>query len=92
LIAASVPTCVFVFKALLYLLDKEVPATKHETISVLAGELNIDEGLFLALLKIRERLAKPPAKEIDGMFQKYLKEMRNLALLMDERDFGISPG
>jgi hypothetical protein len=92
LIAASVPTCVFVFKALLYLLDKEVPATKHETISVLARELNIDEGLFLTLLKIRERVLKPPAKEIDGMFQAYLKEMRNLALLMDKEDFGISPG
>ena len=90
LITTSIPTFIFVFKALLYLLDKEVPATKHETISVLAKELDLDEGLYLNLLKIKEGILKPPTREIDDIFQKYIKEIRNLALLMDTRDFGIS--
>ena len=90
LITTSIPTFIFVFKALLYILDKEVPATKHETISVLSKELNIDEEFFLSLLKINRRSLKPPARELDGIFQKYIKEIRNIALLMDERDFGIS--
>ncbi len=90
LITTSIPTFIFVFKALLYLLDKEVPATKHETISMLSKEINIDEGFFLNLLKISGKSLKPPAKELDGIFQKYIKEIRNIALLMDKRDFGIS--
>lgn len=90
LIGATVPTFIFVFKALLYLLDKEVPATKKETISVVAKELDLDEGLFLNLLKIKRKVLKPSARQIEEIFPKYLKEIRKLALLMDTRDFGIS--
>ena len=89
LIGATVPTFIFVFKALLYLLDKEVPATKSETIRVLATEIDLDEGLFLDLLKIKRRILKPSAQQIEEIFPKYLSEIRKLALLMDTKDFGI---
>ncbi len=91
LISASVPTFIFVFNGLIYLLDKEVPATKQETVKLLAKELDLNEGLFLSLLQIREGTLKPSAKDMDDIFQNYAKEIRRLALLMDEKEFGVPP-
>jgi hypothetical protein len=92
ILSETVPTFVFVFKGLLYLLDREVPTTKEETISQLADGLNVDEELFLTLLRIRKGTLKPSAGELETIFQKYVREIRNLALLMDKKDFGTSVG
>jgi predicted nucleotidyltransferase len=91
LIAGSVPTFIFVFKGLLYLLDKEVPATKHETISMLAKELHLDQELHLSLLQVTAGTLKPSAKEIDALLRRYLKEMRSLTMLIDRWE-KASPG
>jgi predicted nucleotidyltransferase len=87
LIAASVPTFIFIFKALLFLLDEEVPATKLNTISVLARRIGLDQGLFQDLLAISEGTLKPEAKELDERFKKYVMEIDRLALLMDSKEF-----
>jgi predicted nucleotidyltransferase len=91
LISASVPTFIFVFRGLLYLLDKEIPATKQETVTMLARELNLDDELFLALLQVRAGVLKPSGQEIGDIFKRYLNQIRTLALLMDTEDFGGSP-
>jgi predicted nucleotidyltransferase len=91
LISASVPTFIFVFKGLLYLLGKEVPVTKQETITMLARELDLDEPLFLSLLQISSGVQKPSRQEIDHIFKRYLKQIRALALLMDSENFAGSP-
>jgi predicted nucleotidyltransferase len=83
LIANTLPDFIFIFKGLLYLLDREVPATKHETVSTLAKAFDLDQGLFLSLLQIKEGTLKPSVKEIDALFRKYLKEIRTLAILID---------
>lgn len=83
LISNSIPTFIFVFKGILYLLDKEVPATKRETLSMLAKELQLDQELFLSLLHLKEGTIKPSAKEIGVLFRKYLIEMRTLAMLIN---------
>ena len=83
LISGTFPTFIFVFKGLLYLLDREVPATKRETVSTLAKALDLDQELFLSLLQIKEGNLKPSVKETQGLLQKYLKEIRTLAKLID---------
>ena len=83
LISGTFPTFIFVFKGLLYLLDREVPATKRETVSTLAKALDLDQELFLSLLQIKEGNLKPSVKETDALFRKYLKEIRTLAKLID---------
>jgi predicted nucleotidyltransferase len=83
LISGTFPTFTFVFKGLLYLLDREVPATKRETISTLAKGLDLDQELFLSLLQIKEGTLKPSVKETEALFRKYLKEIRTLAKLID---------
>jgi hypothetical protein len=89
LIFSSLPTFVFVFKGLLYLLDKEIPETKPETVTVLAQELDLDGELFLFLLQMQAGAFKPSRQEMEEIFRKYLQQVRTLALLMDEEDFGV---
>ncbi|UCG11100.1 MAG: hypothetical protein JSU72_11080 [Deltaproteobacteria bacterium] len=91
LLSASLPTFIFVFKALLYLLDKEVPATKEETVTMLAKGLELDAGLFQTLLRIRAGTFNPSASEMDELFKKYISAIRTLALLIDRKDFAGSP-
>lgn len=91
LLSASLPTFIFVFKALLYLLDKEVPATKEETVTMLSKELELDAGLFQTLLRIKAGTFKPSASEMDELFKRYISAIRTLALLMDRKEFAGSP-
>lgn len=91
LLSASVPTFIFIFKGLLYLVDQEIPATKRQTVGAVAERLNLDGQLFSSLLDIREGALKPSAGELEELCRRYLKEIRSLALKMDERDFGGSP-
>ena len=88
LISSSLPTFVFVFKGLLFLLGKEVPQTKTETLSLLSKELNLDEELFASLLQIQAGTRKPSLQETEDLCKRYLKEIRRLALLMDSDVFG----
>jgi predicted nucleotidyltransferase len=92
LITDSVPTFIFVFKGLLYLLDREVPATMRETVRLVAEELHLDEALFLSLLEAREGGLRRPARQVEEMFQGYVKEIRTLALRLDAEDFGTETG
>jgi hypothetical protein len=87
LIQSSVPTFIFVFKGLLYLLGKEIPETKKETVCLLAKELNLDQELFLSLLQIKAGMLQSSRQEIQSLFQRYVKEIRRLALLMDSEVF-----
>jgi predicted nucleotidyltransferase len=88
LISTSLPTFIFVFKGLLYLLSKEIPETKSETVSILCTELNLDGELFASLLQIEAGTLKSSPVEIEDLFRRYLKEIRRLALLMDSDAFG----
>ena len=92
LVSASLPTFIFVFKGLLYLLDKEVPETKQETVVALSQALDLDDALFSSLLQIEGGALKPSSQEIDDIFKRYLQQIRTLALLMDKRDWEPSPG
>jgi hypothetical protein len=92
LVSASVPTFIFVFKGLLYLLDKEIPETKRETVIALSQALGLDDELLSSLLQIEGGALKPSSQEIDDIFKRYLQQIRTLALLMDKKDWDPSPG
>jgi predicted nucleotidyltransferase len=88
LISASLPTFIFVFNGLLYLLGQKIPETKGETVSILSTELNLDGELFASLLQTEAGTPKSSPVEIKDLFRRYLKEIRRLALLMDSDAFG----
>ena len=68
---------------MLYLLDKEIPSAKKESVTVLTKEFDLDQGLFLSLFRVKEGTLKPSAKEMELLFQKYLKEIRTLTMYID---------
>jgi predicted nucleotidyltransferase len=82
-VANTLSDFIFILKGLLYLLNKEVPSTKKETVGIIADEFDLDRKLFLSLLQIKEGSLKPSGKEMDLLFQRYLKEIRTLTLLVD---------
>ena len=86
LISNSISGFTFVFRGLLYLLDREIPATKYETVNMIARELQLDQELFLALWQIKEGSLKPSTREIGLFFQRYLKEIRSLVMTIDSWD------
>ncbi len=83
LISSSISGFIFIFRGLLYLLDKEVPTTNYDTVNMIARELRLDQELFLALWKIKEGSLKPSTGEIDLLFQRYLKEIRAMVMTID---------
>jgi len=80
----SLTAFVSIFKALLYLKDKDVPAEKRKIISLISQEMDIDEQIFLNLLKVKEGTAKLPARDIQTLFEDYIKEARKLSYTVDQ--------
>jgi predicted nucleotidyltransferase len=93
LISNTLPDFIFIFKGILFLIDKTIPATKQETINILVKEFDLDRNLFLSLFGIREGKLKLSAKELEALFQMYLKEIRKLTVRIDALDvkMGVGP-
>jgi predicted nucleotidyltransferase len=86
LIAASLPTFIFVFKGLLYIGGDEVPVTRSEVISLAARRFGLDEGLFRDLQGIGAGTLKLLERELHELFRQYLHVIRKLALEMDTKE------
>jgi predicted nucleotidyltransferase len=86
LIAASLPTFIFVFKGLLYIGGEEVPVTRSAVISFAARRFGLDEGLFRDLQGIGAGTLKLSERELHELFRRYLQAVRKLALEMDTRE------
>ena len=83
LIAASIPTFTFVFKALLHILGEEIPVTKPEAISLVARKFGLDEALCRDLQGIGAGTLKLSEREVHELFRRYLQAIRKLALEVD---------
>ncbi|MDY6839768.1 MAG: hypothetical protein SWH78_17560 [Thermodesulfobacteriota bacterium] len=86
LVAQSVHAFVAVFNGLLYLKGKEVPQRKREAVAQVCETFDLDKALFEKLLDIREKKLKPSGTEMAGLFQAYLKEVRNMWKQLDKLD------
>jgi predicted nucleotidyltransferase len=86
LIVASLPTFIFVFKGLLYILGEEVPVTRSEAISLIARRFHLDEGLFRDLQGVGAGTLKLSKSEVHELFRRYLQAVRKLALDMDTKE------
>jgi len=86
LVAQSVHAFVAVFNGLLYLKGKETPRRKREAVAQVCDTFDLDKTLFEKLLDIREKKRKPSGTEMAGVFQAYLKEVRNMWKQLDRLD------
>ena len=83
LMQKSVSTFIFIFNGLLFLHDENIPDTKEETIKRVGGFYNIDQELFLSVLHIKSGSRKLAWNETTTLFEKYLNQVRSLAMDVD---------
>ncbi len=84
IIENSLTAFISIFKALLYLKDKDVPSDRKMIISLTSQEMDIDEQIFLNLLKVKEGTVKLSAEELNTLFEDYIKEVRKLSYTVDQ--------
>jgi hypothetical protein len=82
--SASLTAFLALFRALLFLRDREIPQHNEELISMTAGELGFDEKPFMEVLRVRQGKTKPRHDEMEGIVEKYLGAIRELWKTVDQ--------
>lgn len=83
LIARSITAFISIFKALLYLRQGSIPASRKETIKELAKIFTFDFNIFLTCVDIKEEIDSLSKEEVADVFKKYLREVENICDLVD---------
>ena len=84
IIGRSLTAFISIFRALLYLNDKVVPAELRNIISLVSQEFGVDEKTFVTLVQIKEGTEKLSSKALSSLFSNYISEVRKLAYAVDQ--------
>ena len=84
LIKISLTAFIAIFKALLYLVETEIPRERREIIKSVAGEFGINADVFLKCVDIKEDKESFSSSEIKDIFKAYLMEVRKLSGIVDK--------
>ena len=82
-VSQSLPAFIAIFKALLYLEGKEIPARNREIVWATSEAFALDVKVFEKLLDLKEEKYKPEDKDIKDLFKAYLSEVRKLSKNVD---------
>jgi predicted nucleotidyltransferase len=83
LVRESLPAIVSIFRALLTLKGKDVPATKRETVAAVCQAFGLDENLFTSLLSLRDRENRKNGMKPETLIASYIIEMDKLSEIVD---------
>ncbi|MDY7032871.1 MAG: hypothetical protein SVY10_13305 [Thermodesulfobacteriota bacterium] len=83
LIVRSIPAFTAIFRALLHLREKDVPARKEQIISQTCDEFQLNHDVFKTLLNVRDKEKKLSKEEVDSLIHRYITEIRRLSSLVD---------
>jgi predicted nucleotidyltransferase len=81
--SASLTAFLSLFRALLFLRDREIPRHNDELISTTAREIGFDEKPFTEVLRVKEGKVKPRREEMEGIVERYLRAIRELWKTVD---------
>jgi hypothetical protein len=84
IIKNSLTAFISIFRALLSLKDKDVPAEPESVFSLVSQELGVAEQTFVELLKVKEGTVKLSSTALNTLFENYIKEIRTLAYSVDQ--------
>ncbi|MBW2182698.1 MAG: nucleotidyltransferase domain-containing protein [Deltaproteobacteria bacterium] len=84
IIENSLTAFLSIFRALLYLKDKDIPAERKSIISLISQEMGVDEQVFLNLLKVKEGTVKLSTEALNTLFFFYIKEARKLSYTVNQ--------
>ena len=82
--SASLTAFLSLFRAILFLRNREIPRHNDELISTTAKEIGFDENPFMAVLRVREGKVKARRDEMKGIVEKYLLAIRELWKTVDQ--------
>lgn len=83
LLRQTLPAFFPIFETLLYLRDRPIPAHRHDTIDQAVELAGLDKNFFSKMLKVNEQQNKPYRNELCELFEKYILQIRSLALFVD---------
>lgn len=84
LCSASLTAFLSMFRALLFLKDRDIPRPNKEVIAAAAQEVGFDEKPFLDVLRIKEGMDKTPREEMEAIVERYLQTIREVWKRVDE--------
>ena len=73
-----------IFQWILYLREKETPHQRGAFIKVIVAETGLAAEPFMQLLEVKEGKARLSVKEMKGLMESYIEEIRRLAFWVDE--------
>jgi predicted nucleotidyltransferase len=83
-IGQSIKAFVSIFEALLFLKDKELPKRKREIIKTACETFEMDPGVFLKLVDIKEGKERLSGPEMLSLYKDYLSQVKKFAKMIDE--------
>ncbi|MCX5908675.1 MAG: hypothetical protein NTY64_16240, partial [Deltaproteobacteria bacterium] len=84
LIRVSLTAFLSSFKALLYLLGRNIPRERRDIITAVAQAVGVDGAVFMKCMAIREGVDKFSRTELMDIFKDYVKEIDQLCRRVDE--------
>jgi hypothetical protein len=79
----SISSFVTLFRHALKVLGQDPPASKRETVKMLAAKLGFDASGFLHVLDVRERYIKPAKLNAADVFSRYLSAVEHVTAAVD---------
>jgi len=86
LIKVSLTAFISIFKALLYLVEAEIPVDRRGVIKSVAEKFGITADVFLKCADIKEDKGSFSSSEIKEIFKAYLTEVRKLSGIVNKLD------
>lgn len=86
LIGESITAFISIFNALLYMKGMEIPKGRSEVVRAVSGVFAVEPDSFLKGVEIKEGRGKFPTSEMEGLFEKYLKELVALSDAVDRME------
>jgi predicted nucleotidyltransferase len=76
--SASLTAFLSLFRALLFVKNREIPHHDHDLISTTAKEIGFDEGAFQEILRIKQGTTKVPRDTLEERVDQYMRAIRDL--------------
>jgi predicted nucleotidyltransferase len=90
ILTQSISSFVTLFRHVLAVLGQEAPASKRETVKLLAAQIAFDPSGFLHVLDVREHRVKPKDLDVNDVFSRYLAAVEQVTDAVDKMlDSGV---
>ena len=86
IISRSMVAFISIFKALLYLREKEIPQKRKDVLFKTCSEFGINEDLFVRLLSVKNREIKLNREQMERIMNLYIAEIQKISESIDKME------